>query len=142
MVCGLGRLFKVVYLDFEIFKMLLLSFSECSLGGPILRFTFLLAKSDPSHGGQVIHAHRRGLRCQRLASWFLARLVLTFSPLATSFVAIFAINALPFIVQLAGSLGEIANHLALAVEVKRVISFTIDVKIEIWTVIGTEVKVP
>ena len=91
---------------------------------------------------EVIDAHRRGLGCQRFASRFLASLVLTFSPLAASFVAIFAINALPFIVQLAGSLGEIANHLALAVEVKRVIPFTIDVKFEIWTVIGTEVKVP
>src|ERR1700730_2418027 len=54
MVCGLRRLLKVIYLVLEIFKMLLLSFSECSLGGPILRFTFLFAKSDPSHGGQVI----------------------------------------------------------------------------------------
>ena len=51
MICGLRRLFKVVYLDLEIFEMFLLSFSECSLGGPILRFTFLRAKSDPSHVG-------------------------------------------------------------------------------------------
>jgi hypothetical protein len=51
MICGLRRLFKVVYLDLEIFKMFLLSFSECSLGGPILRFTLLLAKLDPSHAG-------------------------------------------------------------------------------------------
>src|SRR5271156_5177338 len=44
MICRLRRLFKVVYLDLEIFEMFLLSFSECSLGGPILRFTFLRAK--------------------------------------------------------------------------------------------------